>query len=113
MHQRTERGFASIAQVLSFFAAGSAAIKPTPARRARYALPEDPGGISPWPGRRCCKYYLAASIMAQIGNHSFRATGITAYTAPLPCVKLTASGRGVRGTLQSDFKSQSARPHRA
>jgi hypothetical protein len=29
MHQRTERGFASVAQLLSFVAAGSAAIMPT------------------------------------------------------------------------------------
>ena len=29
MHQRTERGFASVAQLLSFPAAGSAAIMPT------------------------------------------------------------------------------------
>jgi hypothetical protein len=29
MHQRTERGFASVAQLLSFLAAGSAAIMPT------------------------------------------------------------------------------------
>jgi hypothetical protein len=28
MHQRTECGFASVAQLLSFFAAGSAAIMP-------------------------------------------------------------------------------------
>jgi hypothetical protein len=28
MHQRTERGFASVAQLLSFFAVGSAAIMP-------------------------------------------------------------------------------------
>jgi hypothetical protein len=30
MHQRTERGFASVAQLLSFVAADSAAIMPTP-----------------------------------------------------------------------------------